>query len=186
MEEYFKDSDLFLKAAKKYAKEINGIIDLSNNVPYIGFCIYNFNEGKYKNVKYFYIRSKYLTEDFLETFSDDKMSNILLESIYMDKIRQEVSKNQTYIQDRCGLNPSVGSNLVFVNGSLYTGDQIFNCYKGIGWPQGRPISIKLSEVVDTAADVCYIATDFGKLRKCKFNFKTGEWDILTKDVEDNI
>jgi hypothetical protein len=191
MEVYFTDYNLFFESIKDYVEEINGTVVVADKTPYLGFCVYydvKLNEDAEEKAKCFYIHPKYLTEDIQKTLNNSGKLNLcklLSIKVSIDKLRKEVKANHSYIQDRCGLNPNVGSNLVFVNGNLYTGDQVFDCYKGVGWPKGRPSSIKLSGVPNTA-DVYYIATDFGKLRKCKYNFETHKWDIVTIDIEDNM
>ena len=75
---------------------------------------------------------------------------------------------------------------VFVNGALYTGLRIYDVYKGLGWPGGRPISIEMPREVPTEAAVFFVDIEYGKLRQClcegASRFGPGnQWRLVTQE-----
>jgi hypothetical protein len=140
----FKDINEFFQAILSYQKEINGKILRADQVPFIGFVVYREDEIDELG-KYFVIKTQ---------------------NVSLCKAPQELEKYFVKLQ-----NYHISDNvLVFVDGELYTGQAIYNNYKGVGWQSGRTSGLFLEKKFAARyQDVCIVYLKYGKMRKCKFN-----------------
>jgi hypothetical protein len=78
--------------------------------------------------------------------------------------------------------------VVFVDGEIYNGHAVFDCYKGFGWPDGRAAAIQIE--APRWSEVYIMDMTFGKLRKCIYRepenkdfAKIAWWDV--EDIPDD-
>ena len=53
--------------------------------------------------------------------------------------------------------------MIFVDGELYDGPVIYDCYKGVGWKNGRPAAVEIN--VPTCSEVVLVDMYYKKVRK---------------------
>jgi hypothetical protein len=107
-----------------------------------------------------------------------------------------ISHTETYTQLVERLASNYFSELVFVNGKSYSGDISCGCIKGLGWKEGRTVSIHVNPSIPSDAEVFIIDLKYLRLRKCKlikeaktptkgeFTWQVWEAIDLIEDIEE--